>query len=80
MLRQKILPHPSANPTSADVLAGLYALHDENLGGLMANKVTFTQGKPVAPGWPCAWAGEWKNGKPGPITLSASDTVCGQQP
>jgi len=80
MLRQKILPHPSANPTSADVLAGLYALHDENLGGLMANKVTFTQGKPVTPGWPCAWAGEWKNGKPGPITLSASDTVCGQQP
>jgi len=78
MLRQKVLPHPSANPTSADVLAGLYALHDENLGGLMANKVTFTQGKPISPGWPCVWAVEWKDGKPVPVTLSTSDTVCGK--
>jgi len=78
LLRQKILPHPSANPTSDDILAGLYALHDENLGGLLANKVTFTQGKPVSPGWPCAWSIEWKNGKPTPSSLSASDTVCGQ--
>jgi branched-chain amino acid transport system substrate-binding protein len=78
MLRQKVLPHPSANPTSADVLAGLYALHDENLGGLMANKVTFTEGKPVSPGWLCAWAAQWKDGKPLPVTLSASDTVCGK--
>jgi branched-chain amino acid transport system substrate-binding protein len=79
MLRQKVLPHPSANPTSEDVLTGLYALHDEDLGGLMANKVTFTQGKLIAPGWPCAWAIEWKNGKPAPTTLSTSDAVCGQQ-
>jgi branched-chain amino acid transport system substrate-binding protein len=78
LLRQKVLPHPSANPTSKDVLAGLYALHDENLGGLMANKVTFTPGKPISPGWPCAWSAQWKDGKPTPTTLSTTDIVCGK--
>jgi branched-chain amino acid transport system substrate-binding protein len=78
LLRQKVLPHPSANPTSKDVLAGLYALHDENLGGLMANKVTFTPGKPISPGWPCAWSAQWKDGKPTPTTLSTADIVCGK--
>ncbi len=34
------------NPTSAQVLQGLYALKDETLGGL-APPLTYTQGKPT---------------------------------
>jgi branched-chain amino acid transport system substrate-binding protein len=34
-----------ADPTAADVLTGLYALKGENLGGELANKLTFTKGK-----------------------------------
>lgn len=38
---------PAAMPvTSADVLAGLYSFKDQNLGGELANGLTYTKGKP----------------------------------
>jgi hypothetical protein len=38
---------PAAKPvTSADVLAGLYSFKDQNLGGELANCLTYTKGKP----------------------------------
>jgi branched-chain amino acid transport system substrate-binding protein len=37
---------PSASVTSQDVLQGLYSFKGENLGGELANKLTYTQGKP----------------------------------
>jgi len=75
--RQEVLPKPAAQPTNEDVLAGLYALHDANLNGLMANKVSFTEGQPVNPGWPCVFPGLYKDGKPVPNDLSK--VVCAKK-
>jgi branched-chain amino acid transport system substrate-binding protein len=36
----------TAPVTSAKVMAGLYSFKDENLGGELANRVTYTKGKP----------------------------------
>jgi branched-chain amino acid transport system substrate-binding protein len=36
----------SAPVTAADVMAGLYSFKDQNLGGTLANGVTYTKGKP----------------------------------
>jgi len=74
--RRAVLPTPGDAPTSEDVLAGLYALKDEDLNGMMANKVTFKEGEPVNPGWPCVFIGEFKDGKPVPNDMSK--TVCGK--
>jgi branched-chain amino acid transport system substrate-binding protein len=38
---------PSATVTAADVVKGLDAFKGETLGGIAANKLTFTKGKPV---------------------------------
>ena len=38
---------PAATVTSADVLTGLYRFKDENLGGELANGLTYTQGRAV---------------------------------
>ena len=44
----------SAAVTAADITKGLDSFKDENLGGLLANKVTFTAGKPLGLGTqPC---------------------------
>jgi branched-chain amino acid transport system substrate-binding protein len=60
----KALANAGASPTRADVLAGLYALKDENLNGELANKLTFTKGKPNAFGsQPCYFAIGIKDGK-----------------
>ena len=39
---------PSATVTASDVVKGLDAFKGETLGGLAANKLTFTKGKPVS--------------------------------
>jgi hypothetical protein len=45
---------PSATVTAADVVKGLDAFKGETLGGIAANKLTFTNGKPVRfMGQPC---------------------------
>ncbi len=45
---------PSATVTATDVVNGLDAFKDETLGGIAANKLTFTKGKPVPfTGQPC---------------------------
>ncbi len=41
----KALANVGASPSRQDVLTGLYAFQGENLGGELANKLTFTQGK-----------------------------------
>lgn len=53
------------NPTSADVFAGLYALHNETLGGISPGPLNFPAGQPRPP-INCAWALTIGNG-----TLSA---------
>jgi branched-chain amino acid transport system substrate-binding protein len=54
----------SATVTPADVMAGLYDFKDENLGGLLANKVTFTKGKPFGyTANPCYFVVGMKNGQ-----------------
>jgi branched-chain amino acid transport system substrate-binding protein len=72
--RQEVLPNPTATPTNEDVLAGLYALHDANLDGLMANKVSYAEGEPVNPGWPCVFPGVYEDGAAVPNDLS--EVVC----
>ena len=43
----KTLANVGASPSRQDVLNGLYALNGEDLGGELANKLTFPQGKAV---------------------------------
>jgi len=74
--RRAALADPGDTPTSEDVLAGLYALEDEDLNGLMANKVAFTEGEPINPGWPCVFVGEFNDGEAVPTDMS--ETVCGE--
>jgi branched-chain amino acid transport system substrate-binding protein len=46
MMLDKALANVSDTPTAQDVYNGLYAMHDETLGGLAATPLNFTQGKP----------------------------------
>jgi branched-chain amino acid transport system substrate-binding protein len=63
-LIRKALANAGAAPTRADVLAGLNSIKDDDLGGLVPNKVTFTAGKAVPfGGHPCSFVVGIKNGK-----------------
>jgi len=54
----------SAPVSAADITAGLNSFKDEDLGGLLANKVTFTAGEPLGLGkQPCYFALGVKDGK-----------------
>jgi branched-chain amino acid transport system substrate-binding protein len=54
----------SASVTSATVMAGLYSFKDENLGGELANKVTYTKGKAFGfTANPCHFVVGVKNGQ-----------------
>ncbi len=60
----KALAGVGASPTRKDVVAALNTIKDENLGGLLPNKITFTAGKPVAFGsHPCSFVVAIKDGK-----------------
>jgi branched-chain amino acid transport system substrate-binding protein len=74
MLR-KALANVGASPTSQDVTAALNTVKDENLGGLLPNKVTYTQGKPITfGGLPCYFVVGMKGGK---VTAPANlDAQC----
>jgi branched-chain amino acid transport system substrate-binding protein len=61
--------------TSKDITAGLNAFHGETLGGLAANPLTFTTGKPTAFGaHPCAFVVGVKAGKT--VAPDGLKTVC----
>ena len=54
----------TASVTAADITKGLDSFKEENLGGLLANKVSFTAGKPLGLGkQPCYFALGIKDGK-----------------
>ena len=53
-----------ANPTRKDVITGLNSIKDDDLGGLIPNKITFTAGKPIPfGGSPCSFVVGVKDGK-----------------
>jgi branched-chain amino acid transport system substrate-binding protein len=61
---RKALANAGASPSRQDVISGLNSLNGEDLGGLLANKVTFTAGKPVSfGGHPCFFVVAIKDGK-----------------
>ena len=61
---RKALTAPTTPLTRAGLQAGLYALNGETLGGLLANKLTFTEGKATSYGsLPCYFLVGIKNGK-----------------
>ena len=63
-LVSKALASAGANPTRKAVIAGLNSIKDDDLGGLIPNKVTFTAGKPIPfGGSPCAFVVGIKDGK-----------------
>jgi branched-chain amino acid transport system substrate-binding protein len=63
MLR-KALANVGASPTPQDVTTALNTVKDENLGGLLPNKVTYTQGKPITfGGLPCYFVVGMKGAK-----------------
>jgi branched-chain amino acid transport system substrate-binding protein len=63
-LIRKALASAVASPTRANVLTGLNSITDNDLGGLVPNKITFTAGKPVPfGGHPCAFVVGIKDGK-----------------
>ncbi|MWA00932.1 ABC transporter substrate-binding protein [Actinomadura sp. LD22] len=49
-------------PTRKDMTAGLHTIKDEDLGGLLAQKLTYTAGKP-GPAINCLWVYKMQNGK-----------------
>ena len=60
-LFQKAAAHVGATPTSAQILAGLWSLREDTLGGL-APPLTFTRGRP-APDSRCAFVMKVSNAK-----------------
>jgi branched-chain amino acid transport system substrate-binding protein len=61
---RKALANAGTGPTRQDVTNGLNSFNGEDLGGLVANKLTFTAGKPVPTGGhPCYFIVGIKNGK-----------------
>jgi branched-chain amino acid transport system substrate-binding protein len=60
ILFQRAAAHVGANPTSAQILAGLWSVHDDSLGGL-APPLTFAKDKP-APAALCAFVMKVENG------------------
>jgi branched-chain amino acid transport system substrate-binding protein len=61
-LTRKALATAGDAPTRQDVFTGLYSLKDENLGGLLPQKMTYTKGKP-APQVLCLWLYKLADGK-----------------
>ena len=59
---RKALANAGDSPTRQDVFNGLYALHDEDLGGLLPQRMTYTKDK-GAPQVLCAWLYKLENGK-----------------
>jgi len=60
----KALAHVGPSPTRETVTAALNTIKDENLGGLLSNKITFTAGKPTAfTSHPCSFVVGIKDGK-----------------
>ncbi len=58
------LSQPGVSPSRTGVFDGLYALKSENLGGLLANGLTFSRTRPIAFGsQPCYFLVGIKNGK-----------------
>jgi branched-chain amino acid transport system substrate-binding protein len=61
---RKALANVGPNPTKQDAVSGLNSLQAEDLGGLLANKLSFTAGKPIAIGsHPCYFVVGIKDGK-----------------
>jgi branched-chain amino acid transport system substrate-binding protein len=60
ILFQRAADHVGANPTSAQILAGLWSMHSDSLGGL-APPLTFAKDKP-APAALCAFVMKVQNG------------------
>lgn len=60
-LTHKALAEVGDNPTRQDVFTGLYGLHDEDLGGLLPQKMTYTKDK-GAPQVLCLWLYKYENG------------------
>ncbi|MFI5953210.1 ABC transporter substrate-binding protein [Cryptosporangium sp. NPDC051539] len=70
---RKALADVGPNPTRKDVMDALYQVKNEDLDGLLANKITFTAGQPTAPlSHPCAFVLKVADGK----TTSPSEKVC----
>jgi branched-chain amino acid transport system substrate-binding protein len=61
-LFRKAMANAGDAPTRADVAQGLWAIKDEDLGGLLPAPVTFTKGKP-APLVKCAWTASLSKGQ-----------------
>jgi branched-chain amino acid transport system substrate-binding protein len=60
----KALANVGPSPARQDVISGLNSMQAEDLGGLLANKLTFTPGKPLAIGsHPCYFVVGIKDGK-----------------
>jgi branched-chain amino acid transport system substrate-binding protein len=60
-LTRKALASAGETVTRQTVFDGLYGLKDENLGGLLPQKVTFTKGTPPAASF-CVWLYKLENG------------------
>ena len=61
LLAKAVASHLGAQPTSQDILDGLWTVHSETLGGLTP-PVTFVKGQP-APPISCYFLIELKNGR-----------------
>jgi branched-chain amino acid transport system substrate-binding protein len=61
---RKALANVGPSPTRKDVIGGLHTIKDDDLSGLLPNKITFTAGKPISFGaHPCSFVVGVKDGK-----------------
>jgi branched-chain amino acid transport system substrate-binding protein len=70
-LFRKAMANASDNPTSQEVIDAMYKLKDEDLGGLLPQKLTYTQGQP-APFINCFWLDKYDT-KTGLKVVQTSD-------
>jgi len=73
LLKKAVEDHEGVEATSDDVLAAMYTVKDENLGGLLPHKVTYTAGQPET-NWPCVWMTSYKAGDESPQRLTYETT------
>jgi branched-chain amino acid transport system substrate-binding protein len=67
---RKVMANASDNPTSAEVETAMDSVKNEDLDGLLAQKISFTAGQPSTP-MKCMFQGTLKNG-----VFTGSDKVC----
>jgi branched-chain amino acid transport system substrate-binding protein len=70
-LFRKVMANASANPTKEEVMAAMFNVKNETLGGLLPKPLTFTAGQ-TSPLIPCYWLYKMEKGQ----VIGSADPTC----